>query len=261
MAVYAVLLYVMIYHWYPAYYFLVDGGLRGAVTILAIHIALGPGLTLLVFRQGKPGLKFDVTVIVLFQMLALSWGVWMVYTERPALTVFYDGEFICMKQSEVADVDLDLLDSRGKGAHLLAVLPRPNTYSEYRTMLSEALSRNSASIYIYGERFLPMDVVGTVQLLNYTLDVSESFDGSPEQVGNYRKIWSRYLENNPDEAGKNLYFPLTCRFGRALAVFDPEAAEIIDFLPVHTRRAVSRIQLGFTRDEIEGYRENLKDRN
>jgi len=41
-------------------------------------------------------LKFDLMVILITQTVALSWGTWWVFSERPALTVFYDGEFICM---------------------------------------------------------------------------------------------------------------------------------------------------------------------
>jgi hypothetical protein len=190
-------------------------------------------------------------VVVLIQAVALSWGVWWVYSERPALTVFYDGAFICMKHSEVAEVDLERLGLRDKGPPLLAVLPRPNTYSEYQAMLLEAVRKKSASIYLFGEKFLPMDVVGTVQVMNYTLDVASSLSGSVDQIDHYRKIWAQYLENSPAERSEYMYFPLSCRYGKVLAVFDPEESRIIDYVPVVTARAISKIELGFTRKELE----------
>ena len=257
MAIFAVLLYFIIIEWYPSYYFYIDGGYRAVTTLLTVHLALGPLLTLLVFRPGKPGLKFDISVIVAIQMLALSWGTWWIFTERPALTVFYDGEFICMKQSEVAIIDLDRLTLEDKSSPLLAVLPRPNTFTEYQFMLEEAVAQRSASIYIFSNRYLPMDVVGTVQLMNYVLDVANSFSGDEEQIDGYKTIWSEYIDSNPDEAGKYMYFPLTCRFDKVLAVFDPEVGEIIDYVPVYTNRAISRIELGFTRKEVEHYRKKI----
>ena len=251
MAIFVVPLYFIIYQWYPSYYLHIDGGYRGIATIFFVHVVLGPGLTLLLFRPGKPGLKFDMMVIGIFQAVALSSGVWWVYSERPALTVFYDGAFMCMKHSEVAEVDLERLGLGDKGSPLLAVLPRPNTYSEFQAMLFEALRKKSASIYVFGEKFLPMDVVGTVQVMNYTLDVANSLSGSVDQIDQYRKIWADYLETGPAEQSEYMYFPLSCRFGEVLAVFDPEASRIIDYVPVVTARAVSRIELGFTREELE----------
>lgn len=254
MAIFAVLLYFIIFQWYPSYYFHIDGGNRATATILLVHIALGPLLTLLVFKPGKPGLQFDLSVIVAIQMIALSLGAWWVYSERPVVTVFYDGEFICMKQSEASEADLDRLVLIDKEPPLLAVLPRPNTFSEYQSMLAQALQQSSASIYIFGDKFLPMDVVGTVQLMNYFLDVDNSLSGDADQISKYRKIWAEYLENNPDQTGQYMYFPLSCRYGRVLAVFDPEISEIIDYVPVNTNRAVSKIKLGFSREEIERYK-------
>jgi hypothetical protein len=253
--VFVVVSYFIIFQWYASYYFHIDGGYRGIATIFLVDIVLGPGLTLLVFRPGKPGLKFDMATIIILQILALGWGIGWVYSERPALTVFYDGEFICMKHSEVSGVDLDRLALKDKGQPLLAVLPRPNTYLEYQKMLTQALEQNSASIYIFGEKFLPMDVVGTFQIMNYTLDVANSLSGDGDQIAEYREIWNQYLRNRRHDKDHYMYFPLSCRYGRVLAVFDPEVSEIVDYVPLSTTRAVSRIKLGFTRDEIERYRQ------
>ena len=248
MLVFVVVAYFIVFWWYSSYYFHIDGGYRGIATILLVNIVLGPGLTLLVFKPGKPGLRFDMTVIIGLQILALSWGTWWVFSERPALTVFYDGEFICMKHSEVTGVDLDRLALKDKGPPVLAVLPRPNTYSEYHKMLSQALSHKSASIYIFGEKFLPMDVVGTFQVMNYTLDVGNSFSGDVDEIAEYKEIWNRYVQKRAPNRADYMYFPLSCRFGRVLAVFDPEASKIIDYLPVNTMRAISKIKLGSTQN-------------
>ena len=254
--VFAVVAYFIVFWWYSSYYFRIDGGFRGIATIFFVNIALGPVLTLLVFKPGKPGLKFDMTFIIALQLLALGFGTWWVYSERPALTVFYDGEFICMKHSEVSEVDIDRLVLKDRGPPLLAVLPRPNIYSEYQKMLAQALYQNSASIYMFGEKFLPMDVIGTFQLMNYTLDVATSLSGDDHQIAAYRETWNEYVRNRRHDEEHYMYFPLSCRYGRVLAVFDPEVGEIIDYLPINTTRAISKIELGFTKDEIEKYKQD-----
>lgn len=258
MAVFSVLFYLILFKWYPSYYFHIDGGYRGIATIFFVDVVLGPGLTLLIFKPGKPRLKFDMSVIVIVQILALSWGVKSVFSERSALTVFYDGKFSCMNHAEVSKFKVDRLVLQGKGLPLLAVLPRPNTHKEYQDMMLEAFKHGSAEIYIFGEKLLPMDVVGTTQVMNYKLDVANSFTGSEDVIENYRKIWSGYLEKNPSAAQQYLFYPMSCRYERVLAVFDPEKSEIVDYVPVYTNRAESSIELGFTQEELELHKEELK---
>lgn len=255
MAVFFVLLYLIIFKWYPSYYFHIDGGYRGIATIFLVDVVLGPGLTLLVFKPGKPSLKFDMTVIIILQIVALSWGVKSVYSERPALTVFYDGKFSCMNYSEVSEFNLERLVLKDERPPLLAVLPRPSTHKEYQDMMLEAFKQGSAEIYIFGEKLLPMDVVGTVQVMNYKLDVPNSFSGSEDEIDKYRKIWSEYLEKNPNATKQYLYYPMSCRYQNVVAVFDPENSVIADYLPVYTNRAVSDIKLGFTQEELEYHKQ------
>jgi hypothetical protein len=261
MAIFFVLLYLIVFEWYPSYYFHIDGGYRGIATIFFVDVILGPGLTLLVFKPGKPHLKFDMAVIIIFQAVALSWGIKSVYSERPALTVFYDGKFSCMNYEQVADVNLERLAIEGKGPPLLAVLPRPNTYVEYQDMALKAYRKNSAEIYVFGEKFLPMDAIGTVQVMNYELDVADNFYGNEEEMEEYEKIWSDYLDRNPGVEEKYLFFPLSCRYNNALAVFDPEKSEIVDFVPVYTMRATSKVKLGFTPEELEQHKKFKSNNN
>jgi hypothetical protein len=255
LAIFFVLSYLIIFQWYPSYYFHIDGGYRGLATIFFVDVVLGPGLTLLVFKPGKPGLKFDMSAIVILQIIALSWGVKSVYTERSILTVFYDGKFSCMKYSEASDFNLERLQLKDQAPPLLAVLPRPSTHKEYQDMMLEAFRQGSAEIYVFSEKLLPMDIVGTTQVMNYYLDVPNSFTGSEDEIEKYRKIWSDYLENNPEAGKRYLYYPMSCRYQKVLAVFDPEDSAIVDFVPVYTNRAESKIKLGFTAEELEYDRE------
>lgn len=259
MAVFLVLLYLIIFRWYPSYYFHVDGGYRGIATLFFVDVVLGPGLTLLVFKPGKPRLKFDMTVIVVLQIVALTWGVKSVFMERPAMTVFFDGKFSCLNISEVSEFNLERLALNDNRIPLLAVLPRPSTHKEYQDMMLEAFEQGSAEIYVFGEKLLPMDVVGTTQVMNYTLDVPNSFlEIKKGDVERYRKVWSDYHEKNPEASKQYLYYPLSCRYQNVLAVFDPENSVIVDYVPVYTDRAVSKIKLGFTREELEYDREFKK---
>jgi hypothetical protein len=125
-------------------------------------------------------------------------------------------------------------------------------------MMLEAFKRGSAEIYVFSEKLLPMDVVGTTQVMNYYLDVPNNFTGNEDEIEKYSQIWSDYLEKNPGARNQYLYYPLSCRYQNVLAVFDPENSEIVDYLPVYTNRAESKIKLGFTPEELEYDREYKK---
>ena len=192
-----------------------------------------------------------MVVILLLKVVELTWGIKSVYFERPMLTVFYDGKFSCMSYSETSDFDLERLALDDADPPLLAVLPRPSTHKEYQEMMLEAFRHGSAEIYVFSEKLLPMDAVGTVQVMNFKLDVPRSFYGSREDKEKYQKIWQKYLENNPGAQQQYLFYPMSCRYNNVLAVFDPESSTIVDFVPVYTDRAESTIELGFTREELE----------
>ena len=61
---------LMFFVWYPVPYFEIDGGWKVLRILAGVDVVLGPLLTLIVFKPGKPSLKFDMSVIVLVQLVA-----------------------------------------------------------------------------------------------------------------------------------------------------------------------------------------------
>ncbi|MEX0963644.1 MAG: hypothetical protein WDZ52_06355 [Pseudohongiellaceae bacterium] len=107
LAVFAGLLAVILYFWYPGILFSVGGGWAGLRIVFAVDIILGPLLTLIVFRSGKPGLKFDLSCIAVFQIACMTAGMGIVYAERPlALVLAYD-TFYSLDTDELLEYDRD----------------------------------------------------------------------------------------------------------------------------------------------------------
>ena len=86
-------LLVMLELWYRGPLFRAMGGGRLFTVVLGVSIATGPLLTLLLFRRGKRGLKFDLVVIALLQLAALAYGLYVVYLAHPAYFVFVRDRF------------------------------------------------------------------------------------------------------------------------------------------------------------------------
>ena len=85
--------YLIAFVWYPEFFYAIDGGWEGMRIIIAVYLVLGPTLTLMVFKAGKPGLKFDLTLIGLLQSSCLLAGLYIVYSERPIFFVYYENHF------------------------------------------------------------------------------------------------------------------------------------------------------------------------
>jgi hypothetical protein len=64
-------------------------------------MVLGPLLTLIAFKSGKPSLKFDLCGIVLLQLGALLYGGMIIYQQRPAFVVFGVDRFTTIPAAEV----------------------------------------------------------------------------------------------------------------------------------------------------------------
>jgi hypothetical protein len=89
----AVVLGLMLGVWYGPTLFQAMGGAGLALILVGVDVVLGPALTLVVFRSGKRGLKFDLAAIALFQLAALLYGCHVVALARPAFIVFVKDQF------------------------------------------------------------------------------------------------------------------------------------------------------------------------
>jgi hypothetical protein len=92
-AIAAAVLALMLSLWYPGPLFEAAGGNDLLFILVGVNAVIGPLLTLVIFRSGKSGLKFDLVVIGVLQIAALVYGMHAVYLARPAFIVFVADQF------------------------------------------------------------------------------------------------------------------------------------------------------------------------
>jgi hypothetical protein len=93
---------LMLAVWYPGPLFEAAGGSGLLFILVGVDVVLGPLMTLVIFRSGKWGLRFDLAAIGTVQALALAYGVHVVYLARPAFIVFVVDRF---ELATAADLD------------------------------------------------------------------------------------------------------------------------------------------------------------
>lgn len=89
----ALVISAMYFIWFPRAYFVLMGGKKLIALIGIVDVFLGPLLTFIVFKSGKKGLKFDLFCIGLVQIVALTYGVFVMLQARPIFTVFNKDKF------------------------------------------------------------------------------------------------------------------------------------------------------------------------
>ena len=87
--------------WYPAPYFEINGCWQVWRILAGVDVVLGPLLTLIVFKPGKPSLKCDMSCIVLMQLAALIYGGTIIYQQRPEFVVFGTDRFTTVTAVEI----------------------------------------------------------------------------------------------------------------------------------------------------------------
>lgn len=100
-AVAVAVLALMLSLWYPGPLFQASGGNDLLFILVAVDVIIGPLITLVIFRSGKRGLKFDLAAIGALQIAALVYGMHVVYLARPAFLVFVGNQFMAVSAAEL----------------------------------------------------------------------------------------------------------------------------------------------------------------
>lgn len=92
--------------WYPSPLATAVGVTHIFLMLLVIDVILGPLLGLLVYKEGKKTLKFDLSVIILIQIAALCYGVFSIEQGRPAWLVYNVDRFELVRKNELVNMNI-----------------------------------------------------------------------------------------------------------------------------------------------------------
>jgi len=87
--------------WYAYPFYRTEGVTEIVFIMTVVDVVLGPLLTLLLFKSGKKYLVLDLSVIAAFQLAALLYGGYTVYSERPSYIVFTHNKFDVVSKVEI----------------------------------------------------------------------------------------------------------------------------------------------------------------
>ncbi|WP_200375540.1 TfpX/TfpZ family type IV pilin accessory protein [Thiocystis violacea] len=204
-AVVLILFGIMRLVWYPAPYFDINGGWTVLRILAGVDVVLGPILTLIAFKPGKPSLRFDMSVIVSLQLAALVYGGSLIYQQRPAFTVFAVDRFTAIP---AADVEFDrirypeLKRLIGIGPLLAEALP-PEDPEERRKVMFAVVMDGAKDLEYRAELYRPYRP-DLEPLSRRGLDIARLAAQDDET----ERGLTRLLERLGGAAGDYLYLPL-----------------------------------------------------
>ncbi|MEE9413389.1 MAG: TfpX/TfpZ family type IV pilin accessory protein [Methylococcales bacterium] len=102
----AAVLLLMLLAWFPPPYFSAQGGKELFYLIISVDVVLGPLITLVVYKHGKKGLKFDLIVIALLQISALGYGIVAISKARPVYMVYSIDRFELINGKDIDPSDM-----------------------------------------------------------------------------------------------------------------------------------------------------------
>lgn len=215
-------------YFYPGPLFFGDGGIEVIKLALAVDIVLGPCLTFCVYKKGKKGLLFDLTLIFTLQLAAFGYGFWTMVQQRPIAYV-YDGQFfhtVTTGQIEGA-VPSGLAGRLGRSPLPFFVVPQP-VDAKQRQKLAQEVMANGRPYHVQARLWKDLDAVKALDLGPYAM--------RQEDVGRVKsesgRVVARKMLSGVDSAEYRVVI-LQMRYGNALALFNLkkiglEKAELTD---------------------------------
>lgn len=97
--------------WYPFPLAKAVGVTYIFLMMLSIDVIVGPMLGLLVYKEGKKTLTFDLSIIIAIQISALCYGIYSIEQGRPAWLVFHADRFELIRKNDLLLENIDQAQS------------------------------------------------------------------------------------------------------------------------------------------------------
>ena len=243
--IFGVLLYLILFRWYPQPWFAIDGGWQGVRIMIFVDMVLGPTLTFLVFNPNKTRLALgvDFSFIALVQISALVWGIYAVYTQRPLAIVHWDDRFYSVDRAVLKKQNLDasVLAHLGDKLPVLAFVEDPDNPDEKIELAMKAITEG-ISDYEHPRLYRPIgEHLNAIFAKQITLP--RLLEKMPQAQPKLQQLASENGLGGPEELK---YLRFSGRYEEATLIFTPDGKVVgslgVELEPVDTTKPVKKAQ-------------------
>jgi hypothetical protein len=233
-AIAAVVLALMLGVWYPPPLFEAEGGFGLVLILVGVDVVVGPLITSIIFKSGKPGLRFDLWTIAVLQSVALAYGSYVVAEARPAFIVFVKDQFEVVGALELSPADL--AEARRPefrriplGGPLLVAVEPPADEKERQKLLFLALERGRDM------RHFPRYFVPYEEYKHNVLPAGRTVEQLRRSEPDIAVVVDRYLAGSGRKESEVRYFPLRATRTWGAVLVDAGSGDVVRMLIVPPR--------------------------
>ena len=206
--------------WYPEPFASLEKVADAAEIVIGVDLVLGPLLTFLLYKKNKPGLKTDLTLVVLVQLSALFWGVHVTYKQRPVYMAYAEQMFSVVAASDLqgkqpADA---VLRSRGWGDQRLVFIELPENAQEKLQLLLK-----QHNIYTMVDLYRPYtEHLDTI--MAESIDMMQRIEDYPEM----KPAFEAFLHTHGGSVDDYAFIPVEGRKALAFVVLQKSNGKLVD---------------------------------
>jgi len=224
---------VMVNWWFPGELFFLDGGWQGLKLVALVDLVLGPALTLLLYKPGKPKLLLDMSLVALFQISALAYGFYATHQQRVIAVVYADRNFNTLSADAawVASEELKRRDRQpqqvteldtSNPAMLLTPEPKASEFAQYMDELLGGFPETHERLDLMVKRDNEhREFLSTRAIKMDKLELT----GADELV--LDALNKGKFEHNDIE-----FHHFRARYAKGIALYSISKQEIVDYVPI-----------------------------
>ena len=231
--IFASLIAVMLIWWFPGELFILDGGWEGLKLVAMVDLILGPALTLLLYKPGKPKLAMDMSLIAAFQIAALAYGFYTMHQQRTVAVVHSEKVFVTLSATALKEADEKLLVlnetalplSRFASGHpRMLINPTPKNGETYGKYL-EQIRNGYPLAYERSDQFA--ELAGHLEMVSKSAWPIDELPNPGQREAVEAAIASAGLQADELE-----FHDFRARYASGIVIFDPKSVKILDYVVV-----------------------------
>jgi hypothetical protein len=228
-AIAAVALFLTLKVWYPPPLFTAEGGSDLLFILVAVDVIIGPLITLVIFKSGKPGLRFDLTVIALLQAGALIYGCHVMFVARPVYIALVDTQFETVRANDLDPANLAQAPSAFRSVPVTGPVFVAVELPKDMKVLNELISRATQG----GDfvQHLPQYYVPYADYKAEALSKSRPLELLREDDKNMANRIDKEIADTGRKISELNFLPLQTRRGWGAVLVDGKTGDIVKILP------------------------------
>lgn len=226
--IFSTLVLMMALFWFPGDLFFIDGGWQGLKLVAMVDLVLGPALTLLLYKPGKPKLALDMSLIAAIQIGALAYGFYATHQQRTVAIVFAEQGFntLSAQANKDADQELRKLNAEPQPLPKVGLLELPLLLSPDPENLGkhlEEILNGYPGPQERSDKFVPIAEHRESMQKGALSNADIAKAGASEEI-------EQSLNKLALAASNVEFYKFKARYASGIAIFDPKNLRILDYV-------------------------------